>query len=149
MQKLDRTVVYGAPPKNEDTLCDFLYKDTKENRVYIFPYKKSAKQSMNIKYDDDIKTVITKYKVLKKTPEKSLLEIDLITGRTHQIRAHLAYIGCPIVGDGKYGKNHKSKTNQKYQLLCSHKLKFDFRNNADILQYLDKMEFESKRDVQL
>lgn len=149
MQKLYRTVVYGAPPENEDTLTDFWYKDKENNRVFIFPTRQKAKEHMHIKYDDDIKTVITKYKVLKKTKDKSLLEIDLITGRTHQIRAHLAYIGCAIVGDGKYGKNHKSKTKEKYQLLCSHKLKFDFKTPSDILQYLDKMEFESKNDVEL
>ena len=108
-----------------------------------------SKRAMKIKYDDDIKTVITKYKTLKSNGEKSLLEVELITGRTHQIRAHLAYIGCPIVGDGKYGINHKGETGVKYQMLCSHKLKFQFKTPSGELSYLDGMEFKSRFDFKL
>ncbi|MBP3579979.1 MAG: RluA family pseudouridine synthase [Clostridia bacterium] len=149
MIKTYHTLVYGVPKQKEALLKHFHYKDRKNNRVYIYDSFKQAKQLSHTKYDDDIKTVITKYKTLKTDGEKSLLEVELITGRTHQIRAHLAYIGHPIVGDGKYGINHKTKTAVKYQMLCSHKLKFQFKTPSGELSYLDGKEFTSRFDFKL
>ena len=72
----------------------------------------------------------------------SLLEVELLTGRTHQIRAHLAYLGHPILGDGKYGKNREErKKGYKYQALCSYSLRFCFTSDAGILNYLNQKEF--------
>ncbi|MGN1121592.1 MAG: pseudouridine synthase [Eubacteriales bacterium] len=147
LEKKYLCMVYGVPAKKSATLKDFLYKDKRANRVYIFPTPEQAKKAFSLRYDDDIKTVITKYTVLKTSGDRSLLEVELITGRTHQIRAHLAYIGHPIVGDGKYGVNHKSRTGKQYQMLCSYYLKFCFRTDAGALAYLDGREFYSHYDL--
>ena len=75
----------------------------------------------------------------------SVLDIKLETGRTHQIRAHLAHIGYPIVGDGKYGKNEiNKKFKQKTQLLCSYCLKFNFSTPSGSLVYLNNKTIKIK-----
>jgi len=91
------------------------------------------------------KTIKTAYRVLdiNRNKNMSILEINLLTGRTHQIRAHLAFIGHPLIGDGKYGKpgRKESKTFPR-QALYSYKLRFDFKSDAGILEYLKGQEFE-------
>ena len=73
----------------------------------------------------------------------SLLDVELHTGKTHQIRAHLAHIGLPIIGDGKYGINEVNKKfGSKTQELCSYKLKFNFTTDAGILNYLKGKTFQ-------
>ena len=73
----------------------------------------------------------------------SILEVQLLTGRTHQIRAYLAHIGFPIIGDGKYGINNiNKKFNQSRQNLCSYKIVFNFTSNSGILNYLNNKEFK-------
>lgn len=68
---------------------------------------------------------MTKYKTLAVSGRLALLEVELVTGRTHQIRAHLASIGCPILGDGKYGNNAANRELKlKYQALCAYSLHF-------------------------
>ena len=74
----------------------------------------------------------------------SLVEVELLTGRTHQIRAHFAAIGHPLLGDGKYGTNaQNAKYGYKRQLLYSYKLVFDFITNAGKLEYLNHRKFEA------
>ena len=120
-------LVYGIPKKKEKRLEAYLFKDNKKAYVYIID-----------KYKKGYQKIITSYKVLETRKDNTaLLDVEIETGRTHQIRAHLAHIGYPIIGDGKYGKNQINKQfGKKYQMLCSYKLKFKFQSESGILTYL-------------
>lgn len=134
LKKLYLCIVTGRLLKKEDELKGFLFKDEKQKRVYVYDESKKG-----------TKTIITKYRVLEEKDGLSLVEVDLITGRTHQIRAHFASIGHPLLGDGKYGSNKINKQHNIYhQALCAYKLVFDFRTDAGILSYLDNKEFSVK-----
>lgn len=131
LTKLYLCVCVGSLPKKEDTITHYLKKNEKENRVYISD--KKTKDNL---------TITTKYKVLKTAGGLSLVEVDLKTGRTHQIRAHMAYIGNPLLGDGKYGRGDVNKKyGQKHQLLYSYKLIFSFKTDAECLNYLKNRAF--------
>ena len=128
--------VHGKMPKKADTLTGFLLKDSDKNQVRIFD--KQVKGSKNI---------ITKYKVVSEKNGNSLLEIELVTGRTHQIRAHLSYIGHPLLGDGKYGVNKDDRAKgYKYQSLYAYRLRFDFNDDSGALGYLRGKEVKLSRD---
>lgn len=126
--------VHGIPKKESDTLTGFLLKDSKTNTVRIFD-KNPPKEAKNI---------ITKYKVIAKNSSSALLEVELITGRTHQIRAHMAHIGHSLIGDGKYGVNREDRAKgYKYQALYSYRLKFAFSDaEKTALDYLNGKEFK-------
>ena len=133
MSKLYLCVVCGSMEKKEDTIEGYLEKNEKQNRVYIKdrPFGSA-------------KVIRTRYRVLNERGGFSLLEVELLTGRTHQIRAHLASIGHPIAGDGKYGKNAvNKKINFPYQALYSYKLEFKFTTDAGPLNYLNGKSFEA------
>ena len=84
---------------------------------------------------------------MKQKGENSLLEVELVTGRTHQIRAHMAHIGHPLLGDGKYGVNRKEKERgYKFQALYAFRLKFNFANGDGYLGYLNGKTFELDRN---
>ena len=96
---------------------------------------------------DGAKEIITAYKVLEERSSVSLLEIDLITGRTHQIRAHMSHIGHPLVGDGKYGVNREEKhKGYKYQALYAYKLRFSEDDEENALSYLCGKTFSIPKD---
>lgn len=134
LEKRYLCITVGVPPKKSDTMTAYLEKDEKTKTVTVTDRKTPRN-----------KTIVTSYKVLKTDGKLSLVEVKLDTGRTHQIRAHFAHIGCPLLGDGKYGigevnRQYKIKT----QALYSYKLKFTFRTDSGILEYLNGREFAVK-----
>ncbi len=128
------TVVHGIPKEKEALLEGFLEKNTDKNKVYL--QKNKTDNNLSIK---------TYYRTLKSKNKLSLLEIELLTGRTHQIRAHLSSIGHPLLGDGKYGKlKEDKKLGFNKQALYSYKLTFCFTADAGILSYLNGKTFTVK-----
>ena len=123
-------IVHGTPKPPEGRLEGYLFKDAKENRVYITK-----------KPQPGAKTAVTFYRTLQSKYGLSLVECELLTGRTHQIRAQMAAAGWPLLGDGKYGKLDK-RYDRKYQALYSYKLRFAFTTEAGILEYLNGKSFE-------
>lgn len=128
------TVVHGVPKRKKDLLTGYLQKNEAKNKVYLS------------KEDNGGSEIRTAYTVLASKNDLSLLEIELLTGRTHQIRAHLASIGHALLGDGKYGRlNEDKKLGFNKQALYSYKLTFNFKTDAGILDYLKDKTFTVDR----
>lgn len=125
-------LVHGVPQKREAELRGYLRKNSKDNMVEI-----------RDKEFPGAKEIITRYRVLKTYgKDRALLEVDLITGRTHQIRAHMAHIGHPLLGDGKYGINREERAEgYKYQALYAYKLYFKKTEDRNALSYLEGKTF--------
>ncbi len=127
-------VVHGVPKEKTATLEGYLEKNESKNKVYL----------SNKKTDNNL-TIRTRYKVLASKNNLSLLEIELLTGRTHQIRAHMASIGHALLGDGKYGKlSEDKKLGFDKQALYSYSLRFCFDTDGGILNYLNGKCFKVK-----
>lgn len=136
IEKHYRCITCNIPKKSEDLLKAYLFKDSKKSIVYISDKKQTGYQE-----------IITSYKILEKDKDKNLafLDVTLHTGKTHQIRAHLAHINCPILGDGKYGINKiNQKFNIKTQLLSSYSITFHFKEKNE-LYYLNNKTFKLKK----
>lgn len=124
--------VFGKPSFNGELLKAFLVKDSNRSEVKIYP--NFVQRAVPIE---------TKFKTIKVGDQTSLVTAELLTGRTHQIRAQLAYLGYPIIGDGKYGKNEinrKFKENRQKLHCFSLKIKKINKN----FEYLQNKEFISK-----
>jgi len=118
-------IVEGTPKPREGSLKGYLFKDAKKNRVFVSDTPQPGSKSCQ-----------TNYKVLASEKGLSLVECELITGRTHQIRAQFAHAGHPLLGDGKYGKLDK-RFDRNYQALYSYKLTFTFSTDSGSLEYLN------------
>ena len=131
--KYYRCLVKGRVIKNEDYIKGYLVKDQKTNKVSIT--KKKTEEGVPIE---------TEYCVIQSNDEVSLLEVHLITGKTHQIRAHLASIGHPIIGDYKYGDKqinemYRQAYGLKSQLLHAYRLEMPSSDGS--LAYLNDKKF--------
>ncbi len=123
--------VHGRMSPPEGELSGFIFKDSVKNRVYV-----------REKPEPGARTARTRYRTLRYKNGLSLLECELLTGRTHQIRAQLAAAGHPLVGDGKYGTDRADRSlGLTGQALCSYKLRFSFRGSSGALDYLSGREF--------
>lgn len=139
IDKFYLAAVHGVPKPREALLTGYLLKDSKTNTVKVYD-KNPPREAKDIK---------TKYRVIASKGELSLVEVELLTGRTHQIRAHMAHIGHPLLGDGKYGINRDDRAKgYKYQALCSYKLRFSFDigRETTVLDYLNGKEFTVPRE---
>ncbi len=133
LKKTYLCVVHGAMERKSGLLQGWLVKDENKNKVKIYS-----------KQRDGAKEIRTQYTVIENDFKNnlSLVEVDLLTGRTHQIRAHFASIGHPLLGDGKYGTNElNKKMGYKKQFLYSYKLTFDLDATAGILGYMNARSF--------
>ncbi len=133
-EKKYHVVCWGAFPEKHDVLTAYLQKDERRALVKIYDTPRTGTER-----------IVTEYRTLYERDGQTKAEIILHTGKTHQIRAHLAHIGCPVVGDMKYGDAAANRTlGAARQRLVAKSLRFRFSGE---LSYLDGKEFLSRFDV--
>ena len=135
IEKYYLCAVQGRPRPPAGRLENYLFKDAKKNQVFV-----------KNRPEPGAKTAVTEYRLLKSKGKLSLVECQLLTGRTHQIRAQMAYAGWPLLGDGKYGSERFNKDfDEKGQALYSYRLEFAFPTDAGILNYLRGRQFRVRQ----
>lgn len=135
ISKYYQCLVFGTMPQKQAMLTAYLKKDAKSNTVRV----------STVCQDSSFRQIRTAYEVLATDGTFSLLRVQLLTGRTHQIRAHMAFIGHPLVGDTKYGVNARNRGLPfRYQALSSCEVVFDFGSDAGCLNYLKGKRFSVK-----
>ncbi|MCV3743874.1 RluA family pseudouridine synthase [Ureaplasma sp. ES3154-GEN] len=129
-------LTYNKHPKNQDVVQNFMYKRPDDNLMVVQDFKTK-----------DNKTAITKYKFIKQFGSYYLYDVELLTGRTHQIRAVMNYLGMPLVGETRYiGKQINKDYNYKNQCLVSYYIRFkDLSNYESEMHYLSNKEFNLKK----
>lgn len=136
IEKIYHALCFGAPKSENDTLVAYLKKDKDKAVVQIFDKPCVGAEK-----------IVTEYRVLDRYLERTKLEVVLHTGKTHQIRAHLAYIGCPIVGDMKYGDEQKNRSlHSSRQQLIAKSLRF---LDVEYFAYLKDCSFSSQLDIEI
>ena len=131
LQKLYLCVIHGEMEPPEGKLKGYILKDGDRAQVRVFD-----------KPVPSGRTAVTLYRTLKRRNGLSLMECDLITGRTHQIRAQFAAAGHPLLGDGKYGRERDNRRfDRRFQALYSYKLRFAFTTDAGPLEALNGREW--------
>lgn len=136
IEKIYLAAIHGIPTPKESEIKVTLEKNQKDNIVKVNTRSRNAK------------IAITRYKTIavSRNREFSLVEIELITGRTHQIRASFAHIGHPLLGDGKYAVNKKDREiGYKSQALCAYSVKFVGCKKFETLGYLDGLTIKAKK----
>lgn len=129
LHKTYLAVTEGIPEKKEDVLADYLLKDSRDNSSRVVPEgTKGAKRAE------------LSYRVISVKEGSALIEIDLRTGRHHQIRVQMAHIGCPLLGDRKYGRSSRTVRNPA---LCASKLVFKHPQTGKRMEFAIKPEGEA------
>ena len=127
LEKYYLCIIHGTISPLSGTLEHILLKDEATNQV-----------SVHYKAVPGGRTAITRYRTVKTANGLSLMECELVTGRTHQIRAQFAAAGHPLLGDGKYGRERdNARYDRKFQALYSYKLVFSFTTDGEVLEYLN------------
>ena len=134
VEKIYHALCFGKFPKERDILTAYLKKNGEQSLVTIYPTERFGAEE-----------IITEYEILEIKEDMTKVKVILHTGKTHQIRAHLAYIGCPIVGDMKYGDTAKNKQKSlTRQCLVAKILRFDLDGEY---AYLNTKEFVSRFEL--